>query len=146
MVFIYTGVPYKQASMPVKEWMCQQGEGQEGKEQKLPSVFLSRLLAEAMVHFKGMSFCLQVWNKDVCLPTSRSGSKSCVFLSQRSALEVDSPPSKQSENLSGVPSISGLQFISDMVKLTIRNSNYSQLPIFILFCELELIALYFLLL
>lgn len=61
---------------------------------KTSSMSLYRLPAENMACVKIGSFQLKIQIKDMCLPTSRSQSKVCVFLPQRARLEVDSPKQK----------------------------------------------------
>lgn len=78
------------------------------------------LPAEGMVQIKCVSSCLRSHIKGVCL------------LPQRTALEVDSSTSSK-KLLTGVPSISELQFTPDAVKLTVDNHHHKHS----LSCELS---------
>lgn len=71
-----------------------------GKEKKLSSMFLYRLLEEDMVHIGGMSSNLKIWIKGMCSPALRFRPKAHVSLLQRSRLEMDSPTSNQEEIIS----------------------------------------------
>lgn len=79
--FICAGIPSRLWCRWKSDCVSKAEDKQAGSEGFL--LLLSRLPA-----FRGISVCLKVWNKVVCPPTSRSGSKSCVFLSQRPALQV----------------------------------------------------------
>lgn len=68
--------------MPVKEWLLAR-QWQVGKEQKLPPVSLYRSPA-GVAYIKVVS------------SASRFRLKVCVFVLQRSVLEVDSPKQKES--------------------------------------------------
>lgn len=105
----YARIPKKSALVPVKGVLARQG--QAGK--KLALLPVKGVLARQRQAGKSKSFFLpcpytdcqqKVWLRSkVCLPTSRSGSKLGVFLSQESVLglDVDPPASNLAKYLSG---------------------------------------------
>jgi hypothetical protein len=109
--------------------------------------------AEGVAHIKGVHYHAWIWNflcpklalnLEICLHlsgikgvyylgwgytlhshyTSRSGSKGCVIQSQ----DLGQKPVSSCLKIwiTGVPSISGLKFIPDVVKLTTRNSYHNE--------------------
>lgn len=102
---------------------------QADKEQNLSSGSLHRLPAEGMAQIKRVSSHLKVRIKDVCLPVSKVNTRSEVTYFK---------PSKKS--LTGVPSISGLKFTQDVVKLTTKNSHHSNLLLACIYAYTEICA------
>lgn len=93
--------------MLVKE-RCARMERESRQRAKASFCVLTLASSTRMAQIKSMS-------------SSTSRSKVSIFLPQRYRLEVDSPTSNQAKiSLTGVSSISGLQFIPDIVKLVTK--------------------------
>lgn len=101
--------------MPVKEWVCWQGEGKlqsKSKSLLLPGPY--RLPVESVAQIKVASSCLNLQIKV------------CVFLMVQSRNgSTHFKPSKNS--LTDTPSIPGFQLIPYVVKLTTKDSHPSSL-------------------